>query len=53
MLLLDKKKALPQQDLKECDPSVWLKVVLFIHEFQLPTKNESVNLYLQSLSQVY
>ena len=33
MLLLD-KKGLPQQDLKECDPSVWLKVVLFIHEFQ-------------------
>ena len=33
MLLLD-KKGLPQQDLKECDPSVWLTVVLFIYEFQ-------------------
>ena len=51
MLLLD-KKGLPQQDLKECDPSVWLKVVLFIHEFQPSTKNQSVNLYLQLLSQV-
>ena len=33
MLLLD-KRALPKQDLKECDPSVWLKVVLSIHQFQ-------------------